>query len=123
MDKGQALNYFWGSFGLNAYDENTVPDDATLPYITYNTSTDSLNNVVPLTGSVWYRGMSWAEVETKVEDIARSIGEYGHKVIRLDNGYLYITKGTPFAQRIVDGTDEQIRRIYINIMAEFLTAY
>lgn len=123
MDKGQALNYFWSSFGLNAYDENTVPDDAVLPYITYNTATDSLDNVVPLTGSVWYKGMSWTEVEAKAEEIARYIGEFGHKVIKLDGGYLYITKGSPFAQRVVDGSDEQMRRIYINITAEFLTAY
>lgn len=123
MDKGQALNYFWSSFGLPAYDENTVPDDAVLPYITYNTVTDSLDNVIPLTGSVWYKGMSWADVEAKSAEIARHIGEYGHNVIRIDGGYVYITKGSPFAQRVVDGSDEQMRRIYINITAEFLTAY
>lgn len=123
MDKAQALHSFWSSFGIPAYDEQTVPDDAVLPYITYNVATDSLDNVVPLTGSVWYRGTSWAQVEAKAKVIAEYVGKYGHKVIKTDDGYLYITKGSPFAQRVVDASDEQIRRIYINIMAEFLTAY
>lgn len=121
MDKAQALYQFWSSFGLPAYDENTVPDDATLPYITYNTATDSVGNIVPLTGSVWYRGMSWAEVEAKAGQVASRIG-YGYAIYKLDNGYMWITKGMPFAARVVDGSDSMIRRIYINILAEFLTA-
>ena len=36
MDKQQAIHGFWSSFGITAYDENSVPDDAELPYITYN---------------------------------------------------------------------------------------
>lgn len=121
MDKAQALHSFWSSFGLTAYDEQTVPDGAGLPYITYNVATDSLDNVVPLTGSVWYRGTSWAAVTAKADEIAEYIGEYGHKVVKTDDGYLYITKGSPFAQRVFDA--EQTRRIYINIMVEFLSAY
>lgn len=121
MDKAQALYQFWSSFGLPAYDENTVPDDATLPYITYNTVTDSVGNIIPLTGSIWYRGMSWAEVESKVGQVASRIG-YGYAIYKLDNGYMWITKGTPFATRVVDGSDLMMRRIYINILAEFLTA-
>ena len=31
MDKFQAQQSFWSSFGLTAYDENTVPDDAEYP--------------------------------------------------------------------------------------------
>lgn len=123
MDKAQALNHFWSSFGLPAYDENTVPDDAVLPYITYNTVTDSLGNVVPLSGSVWYHGTSWQAVEAKAAEIAEYVGRRGHVVIELDNGYVWFTKGTPFAQRTPDPDDPQMRRIYINIMAEFLTAY
>ena len=40
MDKAQALHSFWSGFGLTAYDENTVPDGAQLPYITYEVEGD-----------------------------------------------------------------------------------
>ena len=35
MTKAAAIYQFWNSFGLTAYEENTVPDDAAFPYITY----------------------------------------------------------------------------------------
>jgi len=61
MDKAQAINSFWSSFELKAYEQNSVPDGAELPYITYETATDSIENVLPLTASLWYRTTSWAE--------------------------------------------------------------
>lgn len=119
MDKAQALNHFWSSFGLPAYDENTVPDDAHTPYITYNTVTDSYDSPVPVSGSVWYHGTGWALVEQKAEEIAQSLD----KVMRInEREFLWLTKGTPFASRVADSSDPNMRRIYINIMAEFLTA-
>lgn len=122
MDKAQAIQAFWSSFGIPAYDEQTVPDDATLPYITYNVSTDSLDRPVPLSGSIWYRGTSWTDVTAKAEQIAAYVGARGHTVIRFDGGYLYVTKGSPFYQRVSD-TDPMMRRIYINVTAEFISAY
>ena len=38
MDSAQTLQAFWSSFGLKAYDENTVSETAALPYLTYNVS-------------------------------------------------------------------------------------
>ena len=62
MDKEQALHSFWSSFGLTAYDEGTVPDDAMTvnngKYITYNVSTAALDEPVPISGDLWYRSMS-----------------------------------------------------------------
>ena len=42
--------------------------------------------------------------------------------IPIENGRLYITKGKPFAQRL-SNPNELVRGNYINIQAEFLTAY
>lgn len=121
MDKAQALHYFWSSFGLPAWDENTVPESATLPYITYETSTDSFENTISLSASIWYRSMSWTEISRKAEEIAAHIANMYPQTIKIDNGRLYISKGTPFAQRMSD-PDKNIRRILINIEVEFLTA-
>jgi uncharacterized protein YebE (UPF0316 family) len=121
MDKVQALVQFWNSFGIPAYDENSVPDRNAMPYITFNVITDSLGNIVNLYGNIWYNSTSWKEVTQKAEEIAKKIG-YGYKLKKLDNGYLYITKSNPFSQRMQD-TDDTVKRIYINIQAEYLTAY
>lgn len=119
MDKAQALNGFWSSFSLACYDEQTVPDEAVLPYITYETITDSLDNQLRLTGSLWYRSKSWEEITQKAQEIADYLGPGGVN-LPYDGGSLWITRGTSFAQRIADPNDDGVRRIYININAEFL---
>ena len=119
MDKAQALHSFWSSFGLEAYDEGTVPEDATMPYITYAVTTDSMDYIVGFTASLWYRSKSWKDVTEKSQEISEYIGNTGF-TIPLDRGYLYIYRGTPFAQRMSD-PDDMVRRIYINANGEFLT--
>lgn len=133
MNKSQAITEFWNSFGIPAFDENTVPeyvDDGKgnliklqPPYITYNVVEDDLDNVVNLYASIWYHSTSWREVTLKVGEVSKRITEMYPPTIQLDNGRLYLAKGTPFAQRMSDPNDDMIRRIYINIQAEFLTAY
>ena len=121
MDKYQAIHDFWSSFALPAYDDYSVPDDPVFPYISYNVVTDSLGNPVFLTASLWYRTYSWEGISMKTEEIARRITEMNP--IPLDNRqYLYLTKGSPFAQRMNDPSDDAIRRVYLNVEAEFLTA-
>ena len=122
MDKFQAIHQFWSSFGIPAYDENTVPDDAVMPYITYSASVDNVGSPVLITGSLWYYSFSWEEISQKVQDISDFIG-YGYHIAKIDGGYLYVTRGSPFAQRAVGGENDAVRRVFINLMCEFLTAY
>lgn len=122
MNKLQAIDYFWNDFGIPAYDENSVPDNAKFPYITYSVATDSLGNVVPMSASIWDRSTSWVTISDKAEAIAKRLAEFGYYKIKLDVGYVWLVKGTPFAQRMSD-PDDSIKRIYLNVLAEFLTAY
>lgn len=124
MTKEQALHQFWSGFGLKAYDEMTVPtgDDApALPYITYEVITDNIWHPVTCTASIWYRSSTWTEITQIKDQIAETIG-YGHKMIKIDGGYMYLTRGTPFAQRMADDSDDMIRRIYVQLDCEYLTA-
>ena len=121
-DKWQAIDLFWNSFGLPAYDQNTVPSDAAFPYITYNASSGAMGGLIVLSASIWYYSESWEDISKKADQIAREIG-HGYKIMSVDGGYLWITRGTPFAQRMSDEADDKIRRMYINTQAEFLTAY
>lgn len=123
MDKVQALDKFWNSFGIPAYDENSVPDDAKLPYITYNVVMDNLDNVVNMYASIWYRSTSWREVTLKACEIGKHIVEMYPPSIPFDDGRLYIARGNPFAQRLSDPSDNMIRRIYLNIQVEYLSAF
>lgn len=120
MDKGQAIKSLWSSFGIPAYDEYTVPDNAEMPYITFNVVDDKLDRPVVLHGSLWYRSTSWSDIEAKKKEIADYLE--GFVTLKLDNGWLWVVQGSPFAQRMNDPDDDMIRRMYINIQAEFLTA-
>lgn len=122
MDKAQAIHNFWSSFGLKAYDAESVPDDAVMPYITYNVATDSYDNQVQLNASIWYHSTSWVECQRKAEEISEYIVKMKPIAIKIDNGRLFITKGNPFAQRMADETDT-VKRIYLICEAEYLTSY
>lgn len=123
MDKEQAIHSFWSGFDIPAYDENSVPDGAQMPYITYNVSTGALEDVVLLHASLWYYDTSWADITHKAHEIEAAVGSEGHVIIPIDNGRIFLTQGAPFAQRMMDEADSVIKRIYINVNAEFLTAY
>lgn len=123
MNKAQAINAFWNSFAWEGYDENTVPDDAPMPRITFNSATDALGSVLNLSASLWDRSSSWASVEAKTEEIAKVLPASGYYKMPVDGGYVWIQRGRPFAQRMGDPDDPLIRRMVINVQAEFLTAY
>ena len=124
MDKGQALYNFWSKFGLPAYEENTVPENPGYRYITYSVQFDSIDNVINLYGNIWdIDSNSWEYVDKKAEEIAEYIEKKYPISYDIDNGRLYIAKGTPFAQHMTDPNSDLVRRSYINIQAEFLTAF
>lgn len=120
MTKEQVIQFFWSSFGLPAYDENTVPETATMPYITYESKTDSLGNVVSLSASLWWRSKSWKDISEKADEINNYLS-LGGKMIGIKNGSVWIQRGSPFSQRVPD-PDDSIRRININIQVEFISA-
>ena len=121
MTKAAAIYQFWNSFGLTAYDENTVPTDADFPYITYQFVTDSFDREIPLSASLWYRSESWTEINAKTEEISQKISR-GGKIIACDGGAVWLKRGQPFAQNMGDESDDLIKRKYLNITAEFMTA-
>lgn len=119
MNKMQTLHAFWSSFGLVAYDETTVPDVAKLPYITYEAKSDSFGAEMAVTASLWYRDSSWVAITEKAEAISDFITR-GGRTVSYDGGAMWIRKGTPWAQRMSDGSNDMIRRIYLTLIVEFL---
>ena len=121
MTKAAAIYQFWNSFGLTAYEENTVTDNAKFPYITYQLVTDSFDREIPLAASLWYRSESWTGINSKTEEISQKISR-GGKIIPCDGGAIWLKRGQPFAQNMRDESDGLIKRKYLNIAAEFMTA-
>ena len=125
MTKMQALNQFFESFGLDAYQEDSIyaADTALpLPYITYDVVLDNFYG-----GSrgchmtVWYRTTSLKPLEDKQAEIAERLGISG-KVIPVDGGFLWIKRGKPFATPMDVPADKLAKRIVINLEIEFETA-
>lgn len=118
MDKYQALNSFWNSF-LKAYDENSVPDGAVMPYMTYEVATDSFGEEVAITNSLWYNSTSWENISKKADEISQALG-LGGSLVQYEGGGMWIKRGTPFAQRLKTDKDT-IKQIVLNFSIEFIS--
>lgn len=131
MNKQQAYSSFWGGFGVLAFEENSVPDDnvieqlikagvakAKYPLITYQVIVDSLDGSVFPTASIWDKSSSWERADLLSNSISQRITDMG--TLQLDDGRMFITKGSPFAQHMGDESDHTIKRIVLNIGVEFL---
>ena len=120
MNKIQALHSFWSGFGWTAYDATTVPDNAQLPYITYEVSDSDFGGFVALTANLWTRSTSWAEITQKELEIAEYIGR-GGLMIPYQDGAFWVQKGRPWSTRLSDDNgDDSIRRIVLNVEIEFI---
>lgn len=129
MTKAAAIHAFWNSFGVKAFEENYVKDadengnpiEPEMPYITYQLVTDSFDREVAATANIWYRSSGWKAINAKTEEISREISR-GGKIIPCDGGAIWLKRGQPFAQNMGDESDNLIKRKYLNITAEFMTA-
>ena len=125
MDKMQALYSFWSGFSIPAIDEQSAYDPAVMkelnisyPYLSFEAAVSELDEPVTLSADLWYQSTSWSEIEAKAQEIASAIG-YGGTSVSYTGGRIWITKGTPAYQRMGAENVFDIRRIHININAEF----
>ena len=132
MNKQQAYNSFWSGFGVLAFEENSVPDEEVIqelieggaaesryPYITYQVLTDDLGHPIYPTASIYDRSTSWQKADTLANTIAARIQQM--KTIKLDDGRMFITRGSPFSQHMDEEGDKAIRRVVVNLAVEFFT--
>lgn len=121
ITKEKAIHNFWNEF-LTAYEENSVPDSAKMPYITYELITDCFTNTPTyLTASIWYRDSSWKSANAMADKISTGISR-GGRMLQCSTGAIWINRASPFATRRSANEDDRIRRIVLNITAEFVTA-
>ena len=120
MTKGAALQSFFDSI-MTSYAESSVPDNAALPYLTYDFITSAWDGgEVGLTVNMWFRTTSEKEPNAAVDKLSKAIG-LGGVQIPCDDGMIWLKRGSPWAQSLTDETDKTIKRRYINVTAEYLT--
>lgn len=120
MTKGAALQSFFDGI-MTAYAASAVPDDATLPYLTYDLITSAWGDgEVGLTVNMWFRTTSEKEPNAAVDKLSKAIG-LGGVQLPCDDGIIWLKRGSPWAQSLTDETDKTIKRRYINVTAEYLT--
>lgn len=118
MDRWEALYSFWSSFGWPAYEENSVPEDAEMPYVTYEAAAGGFGDVLPLSASLWTRGGSWAEADAKADEIDAYIKGMGCPEI--SGGRYRAFTGGAFAQSMGDPGDKMVKRKALNVSFEFM---
>ena len=128
MSYSSAYKSYWLQYGIPVYNENTVPDNIPMPYITYQYAENGFDDgEVYLTVNLYYQGLSWLEAELKANEIcivAKNDGvvelSSSEKiVVKCDDGYIWIKRSSPFIQRVND-PNENVRHIVINVAVEFL---
>lgn len=107
----KALYQFFSGFGLPAYAEYNVPDEAVLPYVTYQLIEPGWDAVGTIYARVWYRSTSFTAINAKVDQITAAVGE--GVSLPTDGGAVYLTKGAPFAQYMPMEGDETLKVEYL----------
>ena len=120
MTKGAAVHSFFNEI-MPSYAASSVPEDATLPYLTYELITSAWDGgEVGLTANMWFRTTSEKEPNAAVDRLSNAIG-LGGVQLPCDGGMIWLKRGSPWAQSLTDETDKTIKRRYINVTAEYLT--
>lgn len=109
----QALDTYLNGFGLDAYAEDSVPDNAEFPYITYRVIDPEWHQKAMFFVRVWFRSTRNAELLEKADQITEDIGV--GKRLPFDGGVLVVWPESPKVQVIVDPNDRSVRCAYINL--------
>lgn len=120
MTKDFVIQDFFERF-MPAYAASSVPSDVLFPYLTYEYVADNWEGgEVGLTVNLWFYTESEAVPNAKVQQISDAIGP-GGTTLPCDGGFIWIKRGTPWAQSLPDDTAPGIKRRYLNISAEYMT--
>ena len=111
--KAVAFQGWLSSFGMPAYAASSVPDDAALPYATYDLADGCiLDGEVNQTVNLWFRTESETVPNAKAAELGRALG-MGGVILPCDGGAMWVKRGSGEAGG---------KRRYLNIDIEYITA-
>lgn len=127
MTKAGAINKFFSSFGLPAYEENFVYAMAmqgqapVFPYLTYEGKTDFFGELdTDISFSLWYRDDDLTAINAKSQQISAAIGRVG-RLLDCDGGKILIQRSQPWGQNMGDDSDDMIKRNLHSLSVRFYT--
>lgn len=121
MTTHQALYEWFNSFGIPFYVNTSVPDDVKFPYGTYQDIKGSWNeDSVSITVNLHYYTTGEKAINAMADKIGKALSSGGIQIL-CDDGAMWLTKGNPFCQSIVNDEDITYKRRYINMNIEYFT--
>ena len=119
----EALYAFWNQFGIPAYSDDMVPDDAKLPYIRYGVAKAPLTSASVLTAYNYHSARLMGNVERAAiaDQIAKAIPQGGIKVRLSGGGYLILYRGSDFQTPYKDPEDPNVIGIRTSVEVYFYT--
>ena len=113
----KALQDFFSGFGLSAYISGNIPDNAQMPYITYDLIEPEPLATGVFSASVWYRDTSVTAISAKVDAIKAAI-DLGVS-LPTPNGVIYIfrEKEGRFSQ-IMNDPNRETKRAYLSMLIQ-----
>ena len=120
MTQEASLYSLFSSFGLPAYPNIAVPDDAAYPYITYPVVSGHFADDAFLSVYLYTKNESVSQLTARVRAIGDRL-KNGGETVDCDGGYVWLTTGDPWVNYMVDPDDTSVRFAVMNINVEFIT--
>lgn len=117
LNKWTAQKVYWSSFGFPAYEENAVPDDAVMPYLTYQAVNGQLGGVPNASANLYYKGTSWTKIMQEVNQMEKAID----RQLFIDGGIMKVRKPLQNFAHPMPETVKNVRRMLLTVEIEFLT--
>ena len=119
MTREEALFEFFNSFGIPGYPTGSVPYETQYPWLTYDAPEGNWGDSSTQTATIdlWYHTESNALPNAKADEIRQRIG-IGGCLIHYEGGAIWLKRGTPWCNTIVDSADDAIKRRQLNIEIE-----
>lgn len=116
-----ALYAFWSQFGVPAYAEDMVPDDARVPYIRYTVAKAPAMDASVLTAFNYHSKKLMGNVERAelAGRIADAIPQGGAKIPVEGGGFLILRRGSDFQTLYQDPDDADVIGIRTSVEVYF----
>lgn len=115
-DTATTLYSFWSSFGIPAYPEYNIPDDASMPYITYELVEPEWRGQINAYARVWYRDTSYVSIAETLRNISNRIGE--GLLLPSGRGFILLFKDSQFIQFQPYEVDNDVKIAYLSMIME-----
>ena len=111
----KALKAFFGSFDIPAYVTDNIPDNVSMPYITYDLIEPKRFTKGMFNASVWYRDTDVDAISKKVDEIKAAIGDFVSLKTESGAVHIYPEREGSFCQ-IRNDPNRETKRAYLSMV-------